>query len=346
MLKEFNQSNEHYFDISHGLRQHAESTPPNLGTGFQLKQSLTAYRLRYGERYSATGTENPIEIESGVSIIYWATDAALPNNTDNDLTDYYVNSSVRLWFTQVPYISSVREDGIAYLYFIYRNTLAPTVMYYAISISATLMNGNVVDAGRYHGRPVLEGIVGIRVDPNAWNMPTFETTNGPVQSYTVALVQSSTPLFTSFSVISQPQTFVVDRKCEEYTPITLVWLESLGDYAAYTFNGDREYEPSRETSLFRRGQMPASNDPANWVEAIQKVDYRLRTTANTGKLDKDTFNWIRESLSSSVQVYVVSGNDLLAVNIIQVAANSLESDNILSLSVVFQATEATNTLTT
>jgi len=347
LYKEWSRDNSHYFDLSGVLQPWVSSSPPSLAAGFQNKTGLVAYRVRYGEHFTPSGSENPIEVEDNEVQVNWITDSALPNNQANDLTDYYQpGSPVRQWLTSRPSGASVREEGYLFLYFMYYDPIPLTgTKYIALSISATFLDGTTADAGRYFASVATPGIRGIRVDPESWNMAAFQISNNkPVKSYTVTLVQSTTITFSSFTVISQAHTCVIDRKCEQFEPITFLWLEPLGSYTAHSFVGDRISEPQIQSTRYIRGRTPASIDPKDQVEAVQSVRFDLEHECSTGLLDAATFEWIRDTLLSSPQVYVIIDDILHAIVVTGSKAQTKASSNVTALSITYRLTQPQNVI--
>jgi hypothetical protein len=333
--------NQHVFDLSSATQAVPERTNITASIGFQNLGGLLAYRVRYGEAYTPASQTNRIELEAGVTQVFWACESVLAVNTPNDLRPYYQTSAVRQWFTsRPPTKTAIHVDGILPLCFLYYNPSAPSARYLAVSIMATFTDGSTLTAGEKFKALAIEGFVGVRVDPQAWGMSAFEATAGkPVRSYTCTLVQSTTLAFTSFTAISAAHEVVVDRKTEMYATKTLVWQEPLGGFSAFTFTGDTGTARSRETASFRRNIPVENTNKAAYGASDATVAVVVSIELTTGLITPEVHEWLAASLCLSRRVYLLDNDskELTACNIAAIKAEGRASDLYRSLSLTVTA---------
>jgi len=346
LMKPYLASNRMTFDLSAYVQSMLEVSKPDLALGlFLTVGNWVQYSWRYGEQYTRPGFTNPLRTQIGQSGSRYALKSALPNNDTTNLLPYYQTS--RNWLTNQRTNRLIQPMGdYDWLYFIWYDVLPATgAKFLALSLRITWIDGTQFDAGRFFSAQGVDGVYGVRVDPDAFGMPAIELLqNKVVASYQINLVQSSSPAFTSFSIISEAFTFVIDRKCNEYAEYPFVWLEPIGSFAGYTFRGITKTTPERAAQVMLRSVDLANPKSSNQVRATRQVDFSVSYQTFSGLVDKATFDWLRDSLFSSPCVFVIIDDELHAVIVTGTNAEDQSDQDTAGVSITWQFTQPNNTI--
>lgn len=341
----FDPSNEHVFDVSGTVDSLVDYEYPSLATGIHMQPSpIKAFFVEYGEQYVPAGFANARRNIVGRSNVFYAVNAALGTLAANDLRDYVKRAPLQKFLTTQPTSRSIRTTDISWLSFIW---YSPTVgqRWCALHVIATFYDDTSSVVGNVQATQMVAGYNTIRIDPDAWGMPAFESTSGKlVKGYDVYLVEANNALLTGNSKFSELRHFDIDRLCQGSGMVQFAWLETIGGWTSFSFFGEQVVDLDRAYTTFDRGRKRSGFTEADQMVTVLDVNAKFTTTANSGELDEITFRWLRESMLKSILVFVVAGGALFPVVITAHDAKSGTDDLTFALAITYELSAPANGL--
>ena len=337
-------SNAMTIDVAGVVNTQLAYERPNTTTGIYRQTSpIKPFFLEYGESFTPSGAVNELRNVIGRSNVFYAVNGALPTMAPNDLREYTKRQSLQLFLTEQPDNRMVRPTELNWLTFIWYSP-GSAQHWIGAFIQAEFYDNSVVTVGTLFKQLMAPGYHTMRIDPNAWGMPTLEANQGKlVKAYSVYLVESLTASFTTAYKFSKIHNFVIDRLPASEGLISFAWLETIGGWSGFSFFGEVQTNISRDISDYERSRGTSYNSQ-DIMLGVARVGYDYANTASSGTLDLATYNWLRDSLLKSVQVYVVSGTTLIPIVIVAHEAKSGTNDFTFSLIVTFRLSAPVNTM--
>lgn len=338
------QSNSMTIDLSGVVNTQVTHTRPNIATGiYRQTEAIKAFFIEYGESFIPAGEVNVRRNIVGRSNVFYAVNSALPTLAANDLTNYTKRQPLQEFLTDQPDGRLIRVTDTNWLSFIWYTT-GNAQHWIGAYIQATFYDNTTAIVGTFFNQLMSPGYQTMRIDPNAWGMPSYEVTQGKlVKAYSVYLVESLSASFVGAYKFSKIHNFTIDRLPQSEGMISFGWIETIGGWAGFTFFGELQTDVTRDAFTYERSR-EADYGVQDVINGISHVDYSFVNTASSGTVDLITFNWLRDSLLKSVQVYIITNGVMIPIVIVAHEAKSSSNDFTYFMVVSFTLSAPVNSL--
>lgn len=314
-------NNAYTFDVSNVVKSYVSTPLPEVGnTSFWLTlDDMVNFYIVFGEEYDEFENNNKRRFTIGQTEVKWATNASLPLNTVNNLSDnlvlalYNGTQSINA-MTDAPNPKETFSSQKEFISFVYYHT--PSIIgdikfflkgYYELFDGTQVVYThdkitNISQGGSYH------------VETSYESMPF--SPSSAIRLYTAEV-------WTSFSdddggthefkIINQRVYNVVQDCLSDYAQ-QFAWKNSRGRWDTFLFNGEIEENLERSAKQFNS---PESYSPVSTDRLITttKIDISQVITAKSGWIDKYHFDYLFYIAKNQDVRLFDSNGDYIPVNV-------------------------------
>jgi hypothetical protein len=282
-----------------------------LGT-YEAPNSSLSYIVEFGEEYGTTVVQYP-NLTTDISRNAINSSLEKAEFINWDVTEYEMDGITKKFLTNMPDNNKVSINSHGWLYckpiiplanctVITKDSAGATINTFEINIS-----GGATDIKFIPTAPAsLNNIDNANITVGAQPIITSD-----VASYELYLVKFFLP-----APVSETRTFVIEENCK-YNVNTLIFQNNLGGFDSFTF-----YLGDMSTTAIEKKDMKVNVDTVVGTDIVYSMNEREKVTyytKNTPSLKlmsdwitEEESNWLLE-LMSSPEIYLQSGNELIAV---------------------------------
>lgn len=334
VYQDYQDDNNYDFDLSGLISSQAFPTTPDpaMIAIVRFSSATAAFYLYYGEYYTPSGGNGPrhFPVKTPVGYYQIVNGVVLPDE-DNTLTPYYNTASPVFYLTRSPLKRLIRNADVTWLYFLDNGQFD----YVGVEVTHTFHDGTTFTQAFKWIKASQPGLNGFRCDPEAIGLALVDASQAKTTMvYEVIVKASNDPGLGGATNYTRPKQFQIDHARQKFEGVKLVWLEPLGGYTGWTFYGQQEsvVERDRQERTRNRDIVTKSVETSDYLVGVNKS-----TTVGSGPVNVDTFEWLRDSLSGSADVYYIDENDeLVSVEVTQLQGQYTEREGIQALIITFR----------
>lgn len=316
----YDSSNLYTFDASGSIKNYISTPIPiitaaTLYTGSVMQQqndALVNFYYVFGEKYDEFNNRYRRQFLRGQTNIVWALNSSVAYNEVNSLSAYTITNNVTAttinYLTTSPSPKQTYYESNEWLSFLYSNSEGAQLanLNFWMMVDLNYSDGTV-DQDFYEIDWTTIGASGgglycACVSPQQFL--TGSTANGQMlNSYTVRLIQSSGA--GSYYVRGVDKTYELVDDCLLDGATQFMWLNSLGGWDTFYFNGESGQDMDRKITTFQIST-PFQNDYYP-IATINKLDINKKFTSNSAYINKTHLDWLLDFFKSTKQYIIQNG---------------------------------------
>ena len=352
-----NREDRYVFDVSPVVRNLVEATVPLIGVAtFSIQTSaVEAYFLKYGEQYRTPNGTGLTRRQIGETGAAFVVNCALHLLDQPRLNEYGDGSaSAYLSFlSEKPDRKLSRKDSFEWLYLLHLPQ-ASTTRYLSVAYNITFVDGT--NSGWKFTKTATSkpGVLYWRVDYASLGLQAATTAAGKeALRWTVQIIEHSNPTPTYPStpgsktdrIVSKETSFVLSENCEP-EPLLLCWLNSLGGWETFSFDGLQDKGAEIKKTTYERSSpidfVSGSRRDAK-VRAVTSSEVYEVWTFRSELLDEDHHEFLK-GLFASPSVYLIENYSFRYVSEISGKWQRKGADSLHLVEGVFRLTVPINVL--
>lgn len=349
-----NEENRFVFDVAPVVANLVEGAPPAIPVAtFSIQASAVAsYFIKYGEQYKTPGGTGLIRRQIGQTEPAFVVNCALPLLDQPKLNQYADGSSTISFLTQKPARKLSRKDSFEWLYAIYIPQTTAT-RYLSVAFNVTFVDGT--NSGWKFTKTAIAkpGVLYWRVDYASLGLGTIVASAGKealrwtvkVLEHTNAVPVDAAPGSKASRNVTEETSFVLSENCEP-EPLVLVWLNSLGGWDSFSFDGLQDREAEIKKANFERSapiDFSSGNRRDEKVRAVTTSESFIVRTFRSELIDAEHHEFLR-GLFESPSVYLVENYSFRYVSEISGKWSRLGEDSLHLVEGKFRLTVPVNVL--
>lgn len=309
---DYQPNNLYTFDVSSFVEPYVRRTTPTINSSTFIRDNgtITNVFLVFGERYDEFSNNYRKTFPVGQTDIVWVHNAALDFSQTNDLSNYFYDFSIantnKPFLTNQPTSKETFSNQKEFL-----SVLVEGNSNFEIFIDGVYeyWNGTQVGYVDKFTTSVTSGGC-FTADVSYSNMGFTGST--AIRRYTARLWRRN--LSTSnITPVSITQTYNVLPDCPSEYQTNIIWLNSLGGWDSFMFNGEIEEKIKRKSDEFITAPdyTPSTSERLN---TDYNINIEKTTTLKSSWINKDHFDWLAD-LAKSDDVRYLSGSTWIPVTL-------------------------------
>ena len=343
----YNRTNIHQFDFSSALKNFVFSNKLDFTfTGYTyLNYPMGNYFIKYGEKYPLiVGQNTKKKRYKGETGFGWFLNASLDYEKPNNLDVYLKRQRILIFGVSGLYIDSgfrflntapntkISNRGCKeFLSFIIKEDYGfPLALYANITLfdGTRYLNQKMYDI--HTGTTYNGGIIVVNAGFADLGLGSYETSS-KVRRVDLTIMQDGYGYWVPYSE-TKSYHLDIDDHCNMFN---VAFLNSLGTYETYSFNGELIESQDTERIMYQRPydlKSDGSAEPGFLYNATMDTKLTRKYMLNTGIIDDDTFYFLRGLLNSN-RIYHYDGEYQNNINIINESAVKSSNDNGYSIQI-------------
>lgn len=312
---DYQKNNSYDFDVSSFVQPYCKTSIPTIGAStFQSDTGATTnVYCVFGELYDEFSNNFRKGFPIGQTSIVWVHNSALKYSEINNLSAYTVSSTTplgtnRKFLTNSPSVKETYSNQKEFLSVIADGSsnfacgVRGTILYYDGSTSSYVNKLNTAFSTGGH-----------KIADVSYSNLGF-TGSTPIRKYTVQLYRDTVPQSNDIGV-SEIKTYELLPDCPSDYQKNILWVNSLGGWDSFMFNGEMEQSSKRKSDIFITSPdyTPSETERLN---TDYQIDVEFITTIKSSWINKNHFDWLFD-LSKSDDVRVLQNNKFIPINIVK-----------------------------
>ena len=345
LILPFSENNRHRFDISGILKSQVSTPKPDITfTGATyLPTPMQPYYVKLSEMYPLVPNTNTVKKRYKTTTVpAWVINSSLNRYVANDMRDY-VNVPVK-FLTNSPNPKQIQRGSKEFLYFVLPKNYGTDLscigdMYFYDGTQVTGVTFFSIATGTTN----TGGVMMMNISYDKLGLGNYEvsgTTNRKIKRIELAVYASGGTI--QYTEEKQFR-FEIDEMPRKFG---IFFQNALGMYDALDFIGVIEETISRETGTYTvpidyssTGAMPTGQKHV----ATYDTKIAKKLICNTGWVDSETFDWLREMLQSN-NIYASSTAYSNYLNLTEWTYKKSSLDDLFSMEVTFEYTVFENNI--
>ena len=322
----FSQNNVHNFDISKILKNFVYSNRPSYDfTGYTiLPDMMKPYFVRYGEKYPLVANTNTKKKRfKGTDDVKWVINSALGHYEKNNMSGYTESTNYK-FLSNSPNPKLIQRASQEYLYFVVDKDLGETIdvrgdLYFYDGTSSTGQTFFEISTGTTNAG----GVLMLNLSYDKLGLAAYEVSGTTVRKIKRAefAVYKGGVQYTE----SRAYRFEIEDKPRKFG---VVFQNKLGGYDSFDFIGIVERSVNRTSGTYT---IPIGynqdGSAGQGFKSTAKFDTKVtnKLVMNSGWIDLDHFEWLKELLESNdVYSYTTDNQNYLNVDSFKYMRSSLD----------------------
>ena len=352
-----NLENIYPFDVAPIVANLVEADIPKIPVATFSRQSsaIAAYYLKFGEMYKTPGGTGLIRREIGQTDPAFVVNCGLPLLDQPKLNEYadYSGTPNASFLTVKPDRKLSRKDSFEWLYLIYIPQTTD-LRFLSIAFNVTFVDGTNSGWKFAKTATAKPGVLYWRVDYASLGIGTITAGAGKeALRWTVAVLEHTSPTpsynpdpqFKTGVLISKETSYILSESCRP-EPLLLVWLNSLGGWESFSFDGTKDRSAAIKKSTYERSapiDFSGGHRREEKVRAVTTSESFILQTFRSELVNADHHEFLR-SLFESPTVYLVENYSFRYVSEITTKWERKGEDQAFIVEGVFRLTVPENVL--
>lgn len=338
----YNANNIYTFDSSGTIKNYISTPTPTLSatTMESMREALINCYFVFGSKYDEFNNGYRRQFLKGQTNNIWALNSSLPFNEVNNLSAYTITNNVTAatmsYLTNSPNPKQVFNESHEYLSFLYSNSEGaqlPSLAFW-VMVDINYVDGSS-DTDEFEINFTSINTTGGSLYCTCISPTQFfssgNTHNGQlVDSYTVRLIQSTG--VGSYWVRGEDKIYKYVDDCLLEGATEFLWLNPLGGWDTFIFNGEKEEDIDRKITTF---QIPVSFQGDYYSNStIDNIDVNKKIKARSGYIDKTHLDWLFEMFKST-DTYIIQNGEKKRIVITGGDWKPISNNNLFNVTVEY-----------